>query len=711
MKRALWVLGFSSWLAGQTIQYVPGSTTPRFQLTGEHFQIQAGGKYFSDLLPSQTLSRYGVLGTDLGFPVTYGDKILLLFGDTVAVYSSSGRYMLAPSGPNGSSDSIGYIPNTDFSGCRYIGDIDQQLAQGVERPVAGTSACPAIRFYTNPAAGANDHAYKSIVISGLQADENQSTFRVPISGLVYNDRLYLFYTTQLQDARPVAAYVLQSIVAKADQPLATWTDTNMPGFTRLYTVSSHAPVADPANPPPEAGEPGKFILVKPLVMDSATLAGAGLTSGLPSSLRNASSVVFLWATTFRRGSSNLYLAAFALADIEAGPSKWFYYRGNNQWTANEREAAPLLSNNDFGDHSVVWNSVLRRFALLRTASPGVIQAQFSAAPWGPWSDPATIFSRGDSWGIKLLHHPGLDQIVQSVVPIYNRDGTTADLLSDPGVPYGPHLLDKSTQNADGSLTIYYLLSTWNPYQVFLMSSTFRTGAAAGNAATVNAASFDSAALAPGTIASLFGTGLADSVAAAPSTDLPTTLAGVTVMVRDSGGANRTAPLFFVSPGQVNFLIPPGAASGSATVTVNKNSQAVATSTIQLSTVAPAIFTANADGKGVPAAYFATSTNPLIWAFTCGATCVPAPFDLSTAAGGAFLVLYGTGIRNHGGLSSVRVAIGGITATVTYAGSQNQYPGLDQINVQVPAGLVGKGEVDVVVVVNDRAANTVRVAFR
>jgi hypothetical protein len=64
--------------------------------------------------------------------------------------------------------------------------------------------------------------------------------------------------------------------------------------------------------------------------------------------------------------------------------------------------------------------------------------------------------------------------VQSLVPIYNRDGSRVELPDgDTGVPYGPNLIDKFTQNPDGTVTLYYTMSTWNPYQVFLMSSTFR----------------------------------------------------------------------------------------------------------------------------------------------------------------------------------------------------------------------------------------------
>src|SRR5688572_30616860 len=49
----------------QTIEFVPGSTLPLVQLTGEHFQIQSGSRFFSELTAAQTLSRYGALGTDL----------------------------------------------------------------------------------------------------------------------------------------------------------------------------------------------------------------------------------------------------------------------------------------------------------------------------------------------------------------------------------------------------------------------------------------------------------------------------------------------------------------------------------------------------------------------------------------------------------------------------------------------------------------------
>jgi hypothetical protein len=85
----------------------------------------------------------------------------------------------------------------------------------------------------------------------------------------------------------------------------------------------------------------------------------------------------------------------------------------------------------------------------------------------------TVFSPADDWYRRLFHTPGADQIVQSLVPIYNRDGSRMEMPdSERGVPYSPNVI-QSQQRPDGSVTLYYTLSAWNPYQVFLMSSTFR----------------------------------------------------------------------------------------------------------------------------------------------------------------------------------------------------------------------------------------------
>lgn len=74
-------------------------------------------------------------------------------------------------------------------------------------------------------------------------------------------------------------------------------------------------------------------------------------------------------------------------------------------------------------------------------------------------------------------------------------------------------------------------------------------------------------VAPVSIASAFGKQIGTSTDVAGSLPLSTTLEGLSVSVTDSAKVQRMAPLFYVSPNQINFVVPDGTASGMATVTI------------------------------------------------------------------------------------------------------------------------------------------------
>ena len=65
----------------------------------------------------------------------------------------------------------------------------------------------------------------------------------------------------------------------------------------------------------------------------------------------------------------------------------------------------------------------------------------------------------------------------------------------------------------------------------------------------------------------FGAGLAAGTVIADSTPLPTALGGTTLKIKDSTNTERLAPLFFVSSGQINYLVPAGTATGDALITI------------------------------------------------------------------------------------------------------------------------------------------------
>jgi uncharacterized protein (TIGR03437 family) len=236
------------------------------------------------------------------------------------------------------------------------------------------------------------------------------------------------------------------------------------------------------------------------------------------------------------------------------------------------------------------------------------------------------------------------------------------------------------------------------------------------ATSVSAASYV-AGLAADAIASAFGTNLATGTEGATSLPLPTTLAGTTVKVKDSAGDTRDAPLFYVSPMQVNYLIPPGTKNGTATVIVTNGNGNSAAGTIEVMTVAPGLFTANQDGMGAPAGDAVhekpsgLSKESLSMPDPVTGKHVPRPIDLGPEGEVVVLELYGTGIRGRSAQSAVSATIGGVPAVVEYADKQAEYAGLDQVNLKVPRALIGRGEVDVVLTVDGKVANIVKINIR
>ena len=105
-------------------------------------------------------------------------------------------------------------------------------------------------------------------------------------------------------------------------------------------------------------------------------------------------------------------------------------------------------------------------------------------------------------------------------------------------------------------------------------------------------------VAPESLASLFGALPASGTASADPQALPTTLAGITIKVRDSLGTERQAPLLYASPTQANFQIPAGTAPGDATITVTGGGTSLS-GFAQVENTGPAIFILDFD---VPVAF-------------------------------------------------------------------------------------------------------------
>ncbi|MFN0119203.1 MAG: hypothetical protein ACKV2V_01735 [Blastocatellia bacterium] len=235
---------------------------------------------------------------------------------------------------------------------------------------------------------------------------------------------------------------------------------------------------------------------------------------------------------------------------------------------------------------------------------------------------------------------------------------------------------------------------------------------------VSAASYkNDSRTAPDSIMASFGVMLSSRTDSATTVPLPKTLGGTTVRVRDSAGAERLADLFFVSPGQVNYLIPNDTAPGLATITITTGDGTISVGTLTVASVKPGLFAANSYGSGFPsglvlhyngANYVGGDALARYDVPTAQFTGIPIDVNRSPEA---FLVLFGTGFRKVTQMSAITVTIGGVNAEALFAGAQGGFIGLDQLNIRVPRQLAGRGDVDVVISINGAEANTLKLNFR
>ena len=240
------------------------------------------------------------------------------------------------------------------------------------------------------------------------------------------------------------------------------------------------------------------------------------------------------------------------------------------------------------------------------------------------------------------------------------------------------------------------------------------------ATTVEAASY-SATVAPGEIVALFGTELiaGDGIAVANSLPLPRSLQATSVYVN-----GVAAPLYFTAKTQINFQIPYSTAAGSASVVVLRDDGIASYGSVNVAAAAPALFSADASGKGQAAAQnsdFSRNGDP-----------ATSP-QSKRARKGDYVVLYGTGagaqfvnasnnqpltIKDGEAATASPLAatanlptatVGGKTATVYFSGLAPGFVGLWQLNVQVPADAPSGASVEVVLNFGGKTANRVTIA--
>jgi uncharacterized protein (TIGR03437 family) len=218
-------------------------------------------------------------------------------------------------------------------------------------------------------------------------------------------------------------------------------------------------------------------------------------------------------------------------------------------------------------------------------------------------------------------------------------------------------------------------------------------------------------VAPESLASLFGPLPASGTASADPQAIPTTLAGITIKVRDSLGTERQAPLLYASTSQANFQIPAGTAPGDATIIVTGGGTALS-GFAQIENTAPAIATVDFD---VPVAFAVRiepdgTQTPVQLYPICGEGSSPCT-GITLDERPVYLSLIGAGIRNRKTLSDVTCTIGGVSVPVEYAGPTPGFVGMDQVNLRLTKGLPSSDWNPLILSVDGRPANKVYIPIK
>lgn len=306
---------------------------------------------------------------------------------------------------------------------------------------------------------------------------------------------------------------------------------------------------------------------------------------------------------------------------------------------------------------------------------------------------ATEVTSGASYDF-VIQGPGIDSLAESDIqllgPLKLRSGTlkqsTGAIVNGVSLPLVRFTVDTTLVTAQTTATLIVSKSgNFTSYTggIVLVPP---PNLAIVSAATNGASFTPGEPLAPGSLASLFGIGLAAGGGDASTIPLPLSLGGASVTV---GGI--PAPLLFVSSKQINLQVPWNVTGPTAKVVVTVNKTPLSSFTANIGPFSPGIFTTqsgtgpalaiNPDGSlaapvgAIPgmASHPANVGDPLAILGTGLGDVTPAGITGSASTGTQ---------RNTNTVP--KVLIGGVDAQVTFSGLSPQFVGLNQVNVVVPA---------------------------
>jgi hypothetical protein len=370
-------------------------------------------------------SQFGMKATDLGYPVEHNGRLALLFGDTTKIPQIDHD----ESGPP--DDAVGWITSRTSPKENECSDLIINNTDSIVRSPEVKTPAPI----------------------------KQGIFNVPSGGVSSDGGLYAFFWTDHCNS-PDKCPESESLNSIGRGVLARSNDDGV-------TFSNAVPM------------PRGFVYST--AVDATTLAD------LPAEQRLGTYVFGV-----PRYRDSVPYLAYAPPGKLIDPSSWQFYvgvkpiDGQPVWTSHEDWAKgrgepwsppgyPELfptsgADRCVGEFSITWNKALKVWLLVyncKISAPQSIVARIAPTPWGPWSEPSIVLNadRDNSW-CKILMRIGDPECLGLTDYWPNRQRN--------GDFYAPFVLDRYTvpertyYPGKRRATIYWLLSTWNPYQVVVM---------------------------------------------------------------------------------------------------------------------------------------------------------------------------------------------------------------------------------------------------
>ena len=300
---------------------------------------------------------------------------------------------------------------------------------------------------------------------------------------------------------------------------------------------------------------------------------------------------------------------------------------------------------------------------LASTDTTVLTATVSTASGVTPTGTVTFYEAGAALGTAALTGSGLTATATLTV-------SAAQLSA--GNPEASAAVDPTTGDATVVQVNAQVTAIYGGDGVYAVASATQAIAVASPTAMVlggvtSAASYQKS-FAPGMIVALFGQNLAGSTPQPPGAPLPTKLAGTTVTMN-----GIAAPLYYVSPTQINLQIPYEIpANSSAIMKVTANGQ-TATSQVFLALNAPEIF---GDASSLMVPYQTTGRGAAAFLFATGDGLFATPAVTTGTVPAAGMLTTGT--------TRATVTVGGVAAVTTFVGVPSWSIGVTQINFTIPA---------------------------